>query len=213
MGYVVLFIAIVITLALYVIWLRSARRVHISNYAFPAGLRSKFREARPDLSEAQQSQVFEGLRQWFMVCNRAGNRFVSMPSQVVDDAWHAFILFTRNYEQFCRKAFGRFLHHTPTEAMTNQTTASDGIKRAWRLACHLEKIDPQKPNRLPMLFAMDAALAISNGFHFELNCRPGSNTYCAGGIGCSSGCAGSCGGDGDSDGSGDSGCGGGCGGD
>ena len=127
MGYVVLFIAIVVTLAFYVIWMRSARRAHITGYAFPAGLRSKFRDVRPELSEAQQIQVFEGLRQWFMVCNRADNRFVSMPSQVVDDAWHAFILFTRNYEQFCRKAFGRFLHHTPAEAMTDPTTASDGM--------------------------------------------------------------------------------------
>ena len=62
-----------------------------------------------------------------------------MPSQVVDDAWHTFILFTRNYELFCRKAFGRFLHHTPAEAMAGQTTATEGIKRTWRIACQLER--------------------------------------------------------------------------
>lgn len=209
MGYVVLFIAIVITLAFYVIWVRTARRAHIASYEFPNGLRRKFRETRPGLTAAQESQVFEGLRQWFMVCNRSGERFVSMPSQAVDDAWHAFILFTRNYDQFCRRAFGRFLHHTPAEAMADQTTASDGIKRAWRIACHLEKIDPRAPSRLPMLFAVDAVLAIPNGFHYELDCRSGSNAYCAGDIGCSSGCGSSCGGES----SGDSGCGGGCGGD
>ena len=31
-----------------------------------------------------------------------------MPSQVTDDLWHEFILYTRNYEDFCRRAFGRF---------------------------------------------------------------------------------------------------------
>ena len=204
MDYVILFVCILILLAMYAASVRVSRRAHITNYAFPDGLRSKLREVHPNLTETQEHQVFEGLRQWFMVCNRADNRFVSMPSQVIDDAWHAFILFTRNYEQFCRKAFGRFLHHTPAEAMTNQTTATDGIKRTWRIACHLEKIDPQSPTRLPMLFAMDATLAITGGFHYELNCQPGSNTYCAGGIGCASGCGGDSGGDGD---------GGGCGGD
>jgi len=214
MGYVVLFVAIVIALAFHAIWVRSSRRAHITNFAFPDGLRSKLREVHPNLTPGQQIQVFEGLRQWFMVCNRAGGRFVSMPSQVVDDAWHAFILFTRNYEQFCRKAFGRFLHHTPAEAMANQTTATDGIRRAWRIACHLEKIDPQAPRRLPMLFAMDAVLAVPGGFYYELNCKPGSNTYCAGGIGCSSGCGSGSDEDGDGgDSGGDGGCGGGCGGD
>jgi uncharacterized membrane protein YgcG len=27
--------------------------------------------------------------------------------------WHAFILNTRDYGQFCRCGFGRFLHHVP----------------------------------------------------------------------------------------------------
>ncbi|MGD8477272.1 MAG: hypothetical protein PVI98_08990 [Burkholderiales bacterium] len=202
------FIAIVIMLAFYMIWARSSQRAHITNYAFPEGLRSKFREAHPELTPGQQRQVFEGLRQWFMICNRAGDRFVSMPSQVVDEAWHTFILFTRNYEQFCRKAFGRFLHHTPAEAIDNQTTAGDGIRRAWRIACQMENIDPRAPRHLPMLFAMDAALAVPGGFHYELDCKPGGNTYCAGGIGCSSGC-----GSGENAVGTDSGCGGDCGGD
>ncbi len=204
MSYVALFLVILLLLTLYPAWVRVSRRAHITNFAFPDGLQKKFRDSHPDLTDTQRLQVFEGLRQWFMVCNRADHQFVSMPSQVIDDAWHAFILFTHNYETFCRRAFGRFLHHTPAEAMNNQTTATDGIKRTWRIACHLEKIDPKQPSRLPMLFAMDATLAVRGGFHYELNCRPGSNTYCAGGIGCSS-CGGDC------ENNGDAGCGSGCG--
>ena len=74
MDYVILFIVIVILLAMYAASVRISRRAHITNYAFPEGLRSKFREARPDLTPGQENQVFEGLRQWFMVCNRADNR-------------------------------------------------------------------------------------------------------------------------------------------
>lgn len=35
------------------------------------------------------------------------------PPHIVDLAWHEFILFTRYYEQFCNKHYGRFIHHTP----------------------------------------------------------------------------------------------------
>ena len=140
---------------------------------------------------------------------------VSMPSQVVDDAWHEFILFTRAYDGFCRKALGRFLHHTPAEAMAAPTLAQEGIKRAWRLACVREGIDPKFPTRLPLIFALDAMLGISDGFTYTLECTDqrsgGCGGYCASHIGCGSGCAGDSGAD-----SGDSGgssCGGGCGGD
>lgn len=76
---------------------------------------------------------------------------VAMPSQVVDDGWHEFILFTRSYKSFCKKALGRFLHHTPTEAMRTPTSAQEGIKRAWRLACAKENNNPGKPNRLLLI--------------------------------------------------------------
>jgi hypothetical protein len=38
-----------------------------------------------------------------------------VPSGVVDEFWHTFILFTRDYAAFCERHFGYFLHHTPTD--------------------------------------------------------------------------------------------------
>ena len=112
-----------------------------------------------------------------------------MPSQVVDDHWHEFILFTRPYEHFCRRAFGRYLHHTPTEAMASPTQAGEGLKRTWKLACKLAGIDPKNPTLLPPLFAIDALLGIENGFHYTLDCsRSNRGDYCASHIGCGSGC-------------------------
>jgi hypothetical protein len=35
------------------------------------------------------------------------------PSYLVDLAWHEFILFTKYYNTFCNKHYGRFIHHTP----------------------------------------------------------------------------------------------------
>ena len=129
------------------------------------------------------------------MCNVGKRNMVAMPSQVVDDAWHEFILFTRAYKSFCKKSLGRFLHHTPTEAMKTPTLAQEGIKRAWRLACAKEHISPSSPTRLPLIFAIDAMLNIPNGFTYTLNCQDRrspayADGYCAGHIGCSSGCAG-----------------------
>ena len=132
----------------------------INSYKFPPRIRDKVASTYPHLDDQQLDQVMDGLRDYFHVCNIAGKRMVSMPSQAVDVAWHEFILFTKRYQQFCSKALGRFLHHTPAEAMSSPTIAQSGIKTAWRITCAREEIDPKKPDRLPRLFAMDAALAI-----------------------------------------------------
>ena len=88
--------------------------------------------------------------------------------------------------------------------MESKTKAQKGIKTAWKISCFRENIQPKSPIKLPLLFAMDAELAIADGFKYSLDCSK-DNNYCASGIGCGSGCGG-CSSSGD-------GCGGGCGGD
>lgn len=178
----------------------------IKGFCFPKTITEKVHERYPHLSEEQLNSVLDALRDYFSICNIAGKRMVAMPSQVVDIAWHEFILFTRQYQLFCKEALGRFLHHTPAEAMQSQTHAQNGIKIAWKIACRKESIEPKSPHKLPLLFAIDARLKIPDGFNYSLNCKPLRNDhYCASHIGCRSGCGSGCGGD-------SSGCGGGCGG-
>jgi hypothetical protein len=188
---------------------KTSRLRYLENYKFHQGIQAKVAKRYPHLSEDQLTLVLDTLRDYFFMTHRAHKMMVSMPSQVVDVAWHEFILFTRLYNDFCRHCFGRYLHHTPTEVMKSQTVAQEGIKKTWRLACTSEKIDPTKPDRLPMIFAIDALLAIPDGFHYSLDCTNPSSPaygdgYCANHIGCTSSCASGCGGDSD---------GGGCGGD
>jgi len=206
-------------------WASKRRAAFIDNYPYARFLDKRLAARRPELNEAQRQEIFAGLQDYFQICRSAGKRMVAMPSQAVDDAWHEFILFTRQYDSFCRGAFGRFLHHTPAEAMSAPTQASAGIRRAWRLACAREKINPQKPDRLPRLFAMDASLLLAGGFIYQLDCMAAQKNglgsgFCASHIGCGSGCGGGCSGDsgssdgdgGSSGGDGGSGCSGGCGG-
>jgi hypothetical protein len=204
--------------------LQQRRWAYIEDYQFPDRVIVKVKTEYTSLSEDQIQLVIRGLRDFFQICRAARNQFVSMPSQAVDTAWHEFILFTREYEDFCNNAMGHFLHHSPAEAMQTPIQAQEGIKRAWSIACRRDGIDPLKPERLPGLFAIDEALEIPNGFRYVLDCGVGPpQRYCASHIGCTSSgdyTSGGCGTGGclsglfgDSDGGCDGGCGGGCGGD
>jgi hypothetical protein len=42
----------------------------------------------------------------------------------VDDLWHTFIIFTREYESFCRSVAGFFLHHVPNTNKSSGDSAS-----------------------------------------------------------------------------------------
>ena len=188
--------------------LQVRRRAFLLAYTFPAGVVHRLRRHHPQLTPIELEQVLAGLRDWFCVAQGAARRPVSMPSRIVDDAWHELILDTRAYREFCRAALGRQFDHVPAEAMRSPMQAQDGIRRAWRLACALERIDPHKPAKLPRLFALDAQLAIAGGFVYALDCADGRLApHCASAIGCASGCGGSSSDGGDGDG------GGGCGGD
>lgn len=179
--------------------LKRYRENLIDTYELPAGVSKKILERYSHLSPEDIHLVTRGLKEYFHLCNLAGKKMVSMPSQAVDVAWHEFILFTRDYHQFCKKVFGRYLHHTPAEAMASQTSAQEGIKTAWRLACFREGLKPQKAAFLPLIFAMDNQLNIPDGFNYKLNCggpsSAGSSSnggdFCASHIGCGSGCSGS----------------------
>jgi hypothetical protein len=55
-----------------------------------------------------------------------------MPSRLVDEAWHEFILDSLSYTRFCEVAFGGYLHHTPDEAMSMPMGDALGdTVRAW----------------------------------------------------------------------------------
>lgn len=193
--------------------LQKRQKAFIDNYFFPERIGKQLQKNYPHLKPPEVENILINLRTYFHLCRITGGRhMVAMPSQAVDVAWHEFILFTKAYQDFCQQGLGRFLHHTPAEAMSSPTVAQDGIKVAWKLACENEGIEPQNPTRLPALFLLDAMYDIPDGFRYTLDCINGAKNstnygaFCASHIGCS-GCGSGCGSDGDS------GCGGGCGGD
>ena len=49
----------------------------------------------------------------YMALVGLGYRGLGMLNPEVDEVWHALILFTREYAEFCQEAFGTFIHHVP----------------------------------------------------------------------------------------------------
>ncbi len=218
-------------------WLRLRRAEFIRTYEWPPGLLDKLSEHHPGLDRKDSALVSRGLRQFFVAYLMSGKRFVSMPSRVADDLWHEFILYTREYQSFCRRAFGSFMHHTPATVLSENRKSNAGLRRVWWYCCKYENIDAGNPTRLPLLFALDSKLNIPNGFTYHHRCealRAGGTAvvYCGGdfssssfdgstagfgdGAGDTGGHGGHSGGDGSAGGDGGSGCGscggGGCGG-
>jgi hypothetical protein len=201
-------------------WEMSKRRQFVRESLLPRFIAGKLREKYSHLSVSDTDLVMRGLRQFFITYLRSGKQFVAMPSQVVDAAWHEFILHTRGYESWCDVAFGKLLHHSPAEVLGKSGARNDGLRRTWYWACKEESIDPRNPSRLPLLFALDKKLNIPGGFTYVPDCKDidnqsSSGTQCGSDFGSSGGGSGDSGGFGGSessgsDGGGDSG--GGCGG-
>ena len=169
--------------------LRELRRIEfIRAYTLPAGLFDRLRKQRPTLSIKDCQLVSHALRQYFLAYLKSGRQFVSMPSQVVDELWHEFILYTKNYEQFCQQAFGDFLHHTPAVVLGTAQQNNVGLRRCWWFACREENINPRDPTRLPLLFALDAKLKVADGFHYVADCssvrRQSAGKHTSGAVHC-----------------------------
>jgi len=49
---------------------------------------------------------------------------------VADDLWREFILYTRDYQRFCRKGLGEFLHHAPA-VILSRDRKNEGLRGVW----------------------------------------------------------------------------------
>jgi hypothetical protein len=153
-------------------WVASRRRMAIREGRLPVLAKRKLRQQYPQFEAKDADLVERGFRQFFMACARSDGKQVAMPSKAVDAYWHALILDTRSYAEWCERTLGRFLHHVPAERLGSDAAANDGLRRAWFFACKDEAIDPRKPSRLPLLFALDAKLGMPGGVVYSPRPRP-----------------------------------------
>jgi hypothetical protein len=100
--------------------LRSRRREKlVAGARIPDHIRRGVIRTYPSIGSEGWEEVEEGLREWFVCCVWARRRRqLGMPSRAVDEAWHQMILDSAAYMEFCGRAFGRYLHHTPDDRLT-----------------------------------------------------------------------------------------------
>lgn len=65
-------------------------------------------------TQEEADDVFQDMLKFLYLCGTRKETFA--PTEPIDRAWHAFILFTREYASFCNKMFGEFVHHSPRES-------------------------------------------------------------------------------------------------
>jgi hypothetical protein len=67
-------------------------------------------------------RVIEQTIIFLKACGMRGSEAKLCPSVQVDPGWHAFLLYTRDYAEFCQQIAGQFIHHRPIR----EKDSSDG---------------------------------------------------------------------------------------
>ncbi len=165
-----IFAALVAALLAVLGWrtLRKRRQLRfLQQYRFDAAYRKALWRDYPHLNDASLAQAEEALRQFFIMHWLSPRAQLQMPSRLADALWHAFILDTRRYQQFCQQAFGHMFHHLPAQpasagASQNQAAA---MQPSWNAAMQTRRyMVGALLGGIPLLFALDAAAAIDDGW-------------------------------------------------
>lgn len=161
----------------------SASDIYINSYEFHNSIVNSFSQKHPELSDIKVDRVFDGLKEFFTASYRAGDGELAMPSVIVGEAWHEFIIHTKIYNEFCSHAFGRYLHHTPTTALSSSSLDANrqAIRNTW---CHLNSgsyTSRKDANGLyiPLIFLIDIELSIAGGVEYSFDQNdPNSPCFC-----------------------------------
>ncbi len=76
------------------------------------------------LSEEDASEIFLETKRWLWICAKrkvllenGQGEFFQVPlfneANAIDLMWHTFLLYTQDYQNFCQRYFGFFIHHQP----------------------------------------------------------------------------------------------------
>jgi hypothetical protein len=85
----------------------------------PANVINRY-AAKNALSITESMAIFGELE--FFLQNASVARL--SPSEIIDGAWHEFILHTKQYTDYCGEQFGRYIHHLPTDDFAQEGLAS-----------------------------------------------------------------------------------------
>ncbi len=89
------------------------KRIDISkvmDYPMPHVIARYCKDCNISLEDAK---IYEIELKRFLILAGDSDEGIDMLSSEVDNLWHTFLLFTREYQKFCNEMFGKFIHHDP----------------------------------------------------------------------------------------------------
>ena len=88
-----------------------SREEKVLKYQHPGVIGKLQTEMRMSKEEAER--LFQDTLRFLWLCGSQPGKF--SPSRRIDETWHRFILFTRDYHEFCNRFFGKYIHHGPLQ--------------------------------------------------------------------------------------------------
>lgn len=74
-------------------------------------------------SATDAEALFREVKRYFVMVHEHPDQSWQMHSLRVDEVWHQFILFTVQYQEYCKRYFGRYIHHAPSNAPAGDPAA------------------------------------------------------------------------------------------
>jgi hypothetical protein len=170
----------------------SKQKAALRNWVFNPEYCQTVMRLYPHLREADIQLAFDQLRIYFYVNWVHESKRIAMPSRLVDNCWHIFILDTRNYLKFCAVVFDKYLHHEPPHAELETIELKEqsqtqflSMARAYQYAHkyearrRTESGEKSYPNLIntdanlaisdiiPTIFSIDEAMQIEDGFIYS----------------------------------------------
>lgn len=75
-------------------------------------------------SVEEATLLFREAKRYFVLVHEDYPKLWEMYSLRIDEVWHQFVLFTNEYMKFCRRYFGRYLPHAPSNAPIPEEVAA-----------------------------------------------------------------------------------------
>jgi hypothetical protein len=70
---------------------------------------------------AEAERLFTEVKRYLLLVRIDRSKLWEMYSLRIDEVWHQFILFTNEYIDFCRRCFGGYIPHSPSNAPVPET--------------------------------------------------------------------------------------------
>ena len=136
---------------------------YLEQYQLPSYIKARFQKDASDkfkiiIDDESADMCCAALIDFFLA-TISTRKPCGMPSTLVDELWHTFLLFTKDYRTFCNDV-GRFIDHIP-DVDKNDKPSKEKMElatlRTFIFCCEREGI-PLNSTEIPILFSIDSLL-------------------------------------------------------